>query len=50
MVVRLIFGQPMIIGTVLLIVLKGAFSLRRLRTRELETLVMGEPSQSSVSG
>ncbi|GAB2820110.1 nucleobase:cation symporter-2 family protein [Actinoallomurus bryophytorum] len=50
MVMRLIFVQPMILGTVLLIVLKAAFGLRRLRDRDLEDRVMGraEPADTTA--
>lgn len=43
---RLVLGQPMIIGTLLLIVFKAAFGLRRLGDRELEDRVMGTPATS----
>jgi xanthine/uracil permease len=48
MVIRLVFGQPMILGTVLLIVMKGAFGLRRLGDRELEERVLGSEAPAEV--
>jgi hypothetical protein len=50
MVIRLSFGQPMILGTLLLIVMKGAFGLRRLGDRELEDRVLGgaEPADTTA--
>jgi xanthine/uracil permease len=49
MVIRLVFGQPMIIGTVLLIVLKAAFGLRRLGDRGLERRVLGDAEPAGVT-
>jgi xanthine/uracil permease len=49
MVVQLIFGQPMIIGTGLLIVLKAAFGLRRLGDRELEERILGDPEPAEAA-
>jgi xanthine/uracil permease len=50
MVIQLVFGQPLILGTVLLIVMKGAFGLRRLGDRELENRVLGgqEPGNADA--
>jgi len=47
--IRLVFGQPMILGTVLLIVMKGAFSLRRLGDRDLEERVLGGSEEAEAA-